>query len=283
MDFSFVDMEQIGGQAVIEGVMMKSKHKYAVCVRLPNGKIRTLKKRLKRKSRIYSAPFFRGFFVLWDTLILGIKALNWSANQQLKKEEKLTIKELILTLGLSFLFAILFFIVVPFYLTGLIVSKGILFNVVDGLLRIGVFLIYLSAISFMKDVKQLFKYHGAEHKAINCLEAGKELTVKNAKKFSTLNPRCGTSFLVIVLIISIIAFSFIISEHWYIRLGARIVLIPVIAAVSYEVLKLSARFKENIIFKALNVPGLLIQKITTKEPSAKQIEVAIYSLKGVLK
>ena len=115
------------------------------------------------------------------------------------------------------------------------------------------------------------------------LEAGKELNIKNTKKFSTVNPRCGTSFLVIVLIISIIAFSFIISEHWYIRLGARVVLIPVIAAVSYEVLKLSSRFKDNIIFKALNAPGLLIQKITTKEPSAKQIEVAITSLKAVLK
>jgi len=275
-------MQHIGGQAVIEGVMMKSKDKFAVSVRLLNGKIRTLKKRLKRKSRIYTAPFFRGFFVLWDTLILGIKALNWSANQQLGKKEKLTLKELIFTLALSFIFVILFFIIVPFYLTGLFVGKGILFNIIDGILRIGVFLVYLIAISFLKDVKQLFRYHGAEHKAINCLEAGKELNVKNCKKFSTVNPRCGTSFLVIVLVISIIAFSFIISDHWYIRLGARIILIPVIAAVSYEVLKLSAKFKDNIIFKALNFPGLLIQKITTKEPSAKQIEVAIDALKKVL-
>lgn len=276
-------MEHIGGQAVIEGVMMKSKNKYAVSVRLENGKIKTLKKRLKRKSRVYTAPFFRGFFVLWDTLVLGIKALNWSANQQLEKKEKITWKELVFTLGLSFLFVILFFIVVPFYLTGLIVAKGILFNLIDGVLRIGIFLIYLLLISFMKDVKQLFRYHGAEHKAINCLEAGKELTVKNCRKFSTVNPRCGTSFLVIVLIVSIIAFSLIISEHWYIRLGARIVLMPVIAAISYEVLKLSAKFKDNLFVRALNAPGLWIQKITTKEPTNKQIEVALVSLKDVLK
>jgi uncharacterized protein YqhQ len=276
-------MEHIGGQAVIEGVMMKNRTKYAVSVRLKNGRIKTLNKRLKRKSKIYTMPFFRGFFVLWDTLILGIKALNWSANQQLEKKEKFTIKELIFTLVLSFIFAILFFIVIPFYLTGLIVAKGILFNIIDGILRIGVFLIYLTAISFINDVRQLFRYHGAEHKAINCLEAEKELTVKNCKKFTTVNPRCGTSFLVIVLIISIIAFSFIISDAWYIRLGARIVLIPVIAAVSYEVLKLSGRFKKNIFVKALNMPGLWIQKITTKEPTDRQIEVAIKSLKAVLR
>jgi uncharacterized protein YqhQ len=277
-------MEHIGGQAVIEGVMMKSKTKYAVSVRLENGKIKTIKKRLKRKSRIYTAPFFRGFFMLWDTLILGIKALNWSANQQLDKKEKLTWKELVLTIGLSFLFVILFFIIAPFYLTGLIVaSKGILFNIIDGILRIGIFLIYLLLISLMKDVKQLFRYHGAEHKAVNCYEAGKELTVKNAKKFTTVNPRCGTSFMVIVLIISIFIFSLIISRSWFIRLGARIILIPIIAAISYEVLKLSSKFKNNRFVKALNAPGLLIQKITTKKPTKKQIEVAVTSLKAVLR
>ena len=277
-------MENIGGQAVIEGVMMKSKTKYAVSVRLENGKIKTIKKRLKRKSKIYTAPFFRGFFMLWDTLILGIKALNWSANQQLDKKEKLTWKELVFTIGLSFLFVILFFIIAPFYLTGLIIaSKGILFNIIDGILRIGVFLVYLLLISLIKDVKQLFKYHGAEHKVVNCHEAEKELTVKNAKKFTTVNPRCGTSFLVIVLVISILIFSLIISKSWFIRLGARIVLIPIIAAISYEILKLNSKFKNNRFVKALNAPGLLIQKITTKEPTNKQIEVAITSLKAVLR
>jgi uncharacterized protein YqhQ len=277
-------MENIGGQAVIEGVMMKSKTKYAVSVRLNNGKIKTIKKRLKRKSKIYTAPFFRGFFMLWDTLILGIKALNWSANQQLEKNEKLTWKELVFTIGLSFLFVILFFIIIPFYLTGFIVaSKGILFNIIDGILRIGIFLVYLLLISLIKDVKLLFKYHGAEHKAVNCHEAGKELTVKNTKKFTTVNPRCGTSFMVIVLIISIFIFSLIISKQWFIRLGARIVLIPIIAAISYEILKLSSKFKNNRFIKALNAPGLLIQKITTKEPTNKQIEVAITSLKAVLR
>ena len=282
-NFSKKNMEHIGGQAVIEGVMMKSKSKYAISVRLPKGKIKTLKKRLKRKSKIYAAPLFRGFFVLWDTLILGIKALNWSANQQLEKKEKLTMKELIFTIVLSFIFVILFFIVIPFYLTGLIVAKGILFNLIDGVLRIGIFLIYLAGISFMKDVKQLFRYHGAEHKAVNCYEAGEELTIKNAKKFTTINPRCGTSFLVIVLVISILVFSLVISDHWYVKLGARIVLIPVIAAVSYEILKISSRFKNNLIFRILNAPGLWIQRITTKEPTNKQIEIAIASLKAVLR
>ena len=276
-------MQHIGGQAIIEGVMMKSQDKYAVSVRLQNGKIKTKKQRLKKRNKLFKAPFFRGFFVLLDTLILGIKALSWSANQQLEKKEKITMKEMIFTLVISFLFVILFFIVVPFYLTGLIVGKGILFNLIDGVLRIGIFLVYISVISLMKDVKLLFKYHGAEHKAVNCYESGKELNVKNCRKFTTINPRCGTSFLVIVLAISILIFSLIITEHWYIRLGARIVLMPVIAAVSYEVLKLSSKFNKNIVFKILNAPGLWIQKITTKEPTNKQMEVAITSLKAVLK
>ncbi|MBW2965617.1 DUF1385 domain-containing protein, partial [Candidatus Woesearchaeota archaeon] len=241
------------------------------------------KHKLKRKSKIFKTPFIRGFFVLVDTLVLGIKALSWSANQQLEKKEKITMKEMILTIAASFIFAVLFFIVIPFYLTGLIVNKGILFNLIDGILRIGIFFIYLLAISLMKDVKLLFKYHGAEHKAVNCFEAKKALTIKNAKKFTTVNPRCGTSFLVIVLAISILIFSLIISDYWYIRLGARIILIPVIAAVYYEILKLSSKFKNNLIFKILNTPGLWIQKITTKEPTNKQIEVAIASLKAVLK
>ena len=274
--------EHIGGQAVIEGVMMKNKEKLAVSVRLPNGKIKTKKERLKKRKKIFQKPFLRGFFVLLDTLVIGIKSLLWSADQQLEEHEKITKKEVFLTLGFTILITVLFFIVLPFYLTGLIVGKGLWFNLIDGLIRLAMFLVYFIAISFLKDVKVLFQYHGAEHKTINCLEAKKKLTLENVKKFSTLNPRCGTSFILIVLVVSIIVFSLLHSDFWYVNLLARVLLIPVIAAVSYEILKFSAKYEKNIFMKLIIFPGLLLQRISTKEPSKKQIEVAIKSLKEVL-
>ena len=274
--------EHIGGQAVIEGVMMKNKEKLAISVRLPNGKIKTKKERLKKRRKLFTKPFLRGFFVLLDTLIIGIKSLLWSADQQLEEHEKITKKDVFLTLAFTIGITILFFIVLPFYLTGLIVGKGWIFNLIDGLIRLGMFLVYFIAISFFKDVRILFQYHGAEHKAINCLESKKRLTVENIKKFSTLNPRCGTSFILIVLTISIIIFSLLHSDFWYINLGARIVLIPVIASISYEILRFSAKYQKNPIMRLIIFPGLLLQRISTKEPNKKQIEVAVKALKSVL-
>jgi len=271
----------IGGQAVIEGVMMKTDKNMAVSVRLQNNKIKTKKEKLRRRGSWFKWPFIRGVINLYDILILGIKTLSWSANQQLDEKEKLTTFQLVLTIALSLGFGILIFIVAPFFLTTIFPVKGVLFNLIDGIIRVIILISYMLLISLMKDVKTLFKYHGAEHKVVSCYEADKKLDVKNVKKFSTLHPRCGTSFLVIVLVISIIIFSLIVGE-WYTRLFGRILLLPVVAAVSYEILKLGGKFKDNKVMKIINTPGMLIQKISTKEPTNKQIEVAITAFKTVL-
>ena len=275
-------MSDIGGQAVIEGVMLKSDTHMATAVRLPNKSIKTKKQKLKKPRKFWRVPFIRGIFQLIYILILGIKSLIWSSDQQLEKHEKITAKELTATLFISFGFAIAIFIIAPFFITKLFVSKGFFFNLIDGILRLVIFFLYLIIISISKEVRILFQYHGAEHKTIYCYEAKKPLTVKNIKKYSTLHPRCGTAFILIVLVISIIIFS-LIKGNWIVALISRIVLIPVIAGISYEILKLSAKFKHNQIIKAITYPGLMMQKLTTKEPNNKQIEVAIASLKALLK
>lgn len=276
-----MEKKLIGGQAVIEGVMMKSEKNMAVSVRLQNNKIKTKKERLRRRGSWLKWPFIRGVINLYDILILGIKTLSWSANQQLEEKEKLTTFQLVLTIVLSLGFGILIFIVAPFFLTTVFPVKGVLFNLIDGIIRVIILVGYMLVISLMKDVKTLFRYHGAEHKVVSCYEADKKLDVKNVKKFSTLHPRCGTSFLVIVLAISIIIFSFIVGP-WYTRLFGRILLLPVVASISYELLRLGGKFKDNKIMKIINAPGMLIQKISTKEPTNKQIEVAITAFKTVL-
>ena len=271
----------IGGQAVIEGVMMKTDKNMAVSVRLMNGKIRTKREHLKRRKKWFKWPFIRGVINLYDVLVLGIKTLSWSANQQLEEKEKLTRTQLALTILLSLGFGVLIFIVVPFFVTSAFPVKGFWFNLVDGIIRVFVLIVYLLLISLMSDVRQLFRYHGAEHKVVNCFEAGKNLDIKNVKKFSTLHPRCGTSFLVIVLVISILVFSFIIGP-WYIKLFGRILLLPVIASISYEILRLGGRFKDKPFMKIINAPGMWIQKMSTKEPTPRQIEVAINSFNAGL-
>ncbi|MBW2993624.1 DUF1385 domain-containing protein [Candidatus Woesearchaeota archaeon] len=273
-------MKNVGGQAVIEGVMMKTDSKMAIAIRLPNKKIKTKIQKIKKLKKLWRLPIIRGFMQLILMLIFGIKALNWSADQQMEEHEKIGLLGIILTLVLSFGFVILFFIIAPFFLTKLIIAKGVLFNIIDGILRIAIFIIYLVIISRIGDVKTLYKYHGAEHKTIHCHEAKKALTVKNIKKFSTLHPRCGTAFILIVLIISILVFS-LIRGSWQIRLFSRIILIPVITGISYEILKLSNKFKDSLFTKIITAPGLMLQKLTTKEPTNKQIEVAVKALKAL--
>lgn len=275
-------MEKAGGQAVIEGVMMRCKNKINTSVR-KGSKIISKKTILKQKNRFWKLFLIRGIFNMYEMLKTGIESLIWSAEQQSGEDEKLSKTEVSVTLLISFLFAILLFIAFPFYITRFFYDKtGILFNIIDGVIRILVFFVYLITISSMKDIKRLFQYHGAEHKVVHCYESGKSLTLENAKKFSTFHPRCGTSFLVIVFIISIIVFSCITSSKWYYKLGLRILLIPVIIGISYEILKLADKFKDNWFFRFINKPGLWIQKITTKEPTKSQIEVAIDSLKKVI-
>ena len=291
----------VGGQAVIEGVMIRGPSKYVVAVR-KNNKI-IFKKGVipKKKFTPLKLPFIRGFVNLADMLVIGIKSLMWSAEQAGGDKEKISKNELAFTIFFSIAIVILFFIALPYFLANLIgfseEKKPVLFNLIDGMIRISIFLIYIAAISFLKDVKVLFQYHGAEHKSIHCYEKGKKLNLENVKKFTTLHPRCGTSFLLIVFIVSIFVFSLLPSIalfyypnfsnlSFWIRKGilfpVRILLIPIIAGVSYEILKISDKNQNNLLFKMISLPGLWLQKITTKDPSNKQIEVAIYSLKRLL-
>ncbi len=277
-------LDVVGGQAVIEGVLMKTKNKYAIAVRLPNKKIKVKTQKIKKLPKILTLPFLRGITTLIQLLIIGLKALTWSANQQAEEEdEKISPLAMAGTLLLSFLFVIVFFIGLPFFLTKLFPIKNIFFTAVEGLLRILIFVGYVLIISLMKDVRRVFQYHGAEHMVVNAFEAGKKLTLKNIKKFTTKHPRCGTSFIFIVLIISIIVFSFIYSPHWYYKILWRILLIPVIAGISFEILKLAGKFKNNWLMKIISAPGLWIQSITTRKPTDKMIGVAVAALEKVLK
>lgn len=271
-----------GGQAVIEGVMMMRGNKVNTSVRKKN-KIISKRRTIKIKNKVSKLFFIRGIVNLFTMLKVGIESLIWSAEQQAEENEKISKVEVMFSMLMAIFFAILLFVALPLYLTKLIYSQdGMFFDVIDGIIRVLVFLLYVYLISRMKDIKRVFQYHGAEHKTVHCYESGKKLTVENVKKFSTYHPRCGTSFLVIVLIISIFVFSFITSSEWYYKFGFRIVLLPVIVGLSYEILKLADRFKDNLFFSMINKPGLWIQRITTNEPTKKQIEVAIDSLKKVL-
>tara|TARA_Y100000310_G_C20656506_1_gene802235 strand:- start:357 stop:1178 length:822 start_codon:yes stop_codon:yes gene_type:complete len=270
----------IGGQAVMEGVMLKSKKRTATAVRiLKTDKIKVKVKKNKPIPKIFKLPFVRGIYTLIDGLVAGMASLMWSSNQNLEKEEKIKKGEMTLTLIFSLLLGVGLFLGLPFLATKYIVGKGILFSLIEGLFRVGLFIGYLAIISFSKDVQRLFQYHGAEHKVVNCYELGKKVTIRNVKKYSTQHARCGTSFIFIVLIISIIVFSFITIGWW--RIAWKLVLIPVIAGVSYEILKLENRFKGRFWISFLIWPGMTLQRITTKEPDNKQIEVAMKAFEKV--
>jgi len=286
-------MENIGGQAVIEGVMMKSRKGWTVAVRGPKGDIHVKKEVLKKIPRIFRLPVLRGTVALYQALAIGIKALEFSAQKAYEEEDEKPSNPL--TMGLTIIVAILlgiaFFIVLPLYATKLLgaflpsVSKSsLLFNLIDGVIRIILFLIYLSAVGTWKEMRRVFEYHGAEHKVIHAYENKKELTLQEIKDYSPHHPRCGTSFLLIVMVISILTFS-LIPQTWSFlnKFLSRLVLIPVIAGLSFEILKLSSRMKTNPLINIFIQPGLLLQNLTTREPDDNQIEVAIRALKEVLK
>jgi len=289
----------IGGQAVIEGVMIRGPKHYVVAVR-KNKKIIVKKEKIKiRKGKFYKLPMVRCFYNLVDMLVIGMKTLLWSAEQQAgKNDEKISKTEMTVTILISIIFAIGIFMVLPYFVTNLIgfyeETRPFLFNLIDGIFRIGVFLLYIAVISLMKDVKILFQYHGAEHMSIHCYENGKKLDISNIKRFSTLHPRCGTAFIMIVLVVAILTFSIItpiilsifpqlLNFNPFLRRTIlfliRISLLPLIAGISYEFLKYSAKHENNPIMKILIWPGLLMQKITTKKPNKKQIEVAMEAVK----
>ena len=273
----------IGGQAVIEGVLIKNKNKISIAVRKNNDKIIVKNEKIKIKDT--NIPFLRGIINLIVILYIGIKALNYSSNVNLEKEEKLSWKELFFSLILAIGFGLLIFKLIPLLVANFIDQKAginnILFNIIDGLVKIGLFVAYVYIISLSKDVKRVFQYHGAEHKAVACYEDEKELNVKNVQKFSTVHNRCGTTFIFLVLFLSIIVYTFIPKDFSILtKFSLRILLLPVIAGIGYEVLRLGAKFK---FMKIFIYPGLWIQRITTQEPDNKQVEVAIMAVKSALK
>ena len=290
-----VDM-LIGGQAIIEGVMMRSLSGYSIAVRKPDGGISIKKDHLASIAKKYpflKFPVLRGSVALIQSLILGYQALNYSASVAVEGEEgggeELSNWAIFVTLALSLVLGVGFFILAPLGITNLIrhylmPSMGnMVYNVIDGVLRALFFFVYLLSISFMKEIQRLFQYHGAEHKTVFTFEANEELNVENARTKSTLHPRCGTSFLLFVMAISIGVFAMIPSTAGFaIKFGARVVLIPLIAGLAYEVIRFSARHLNNGFCRALVTPGLWLQKITTSEPDDKQLEVAIVALKEAL-
>ena len=290
----------IGGQAVLEGIMMKHNEEYAVAVRKPDGEISEKKEKyhsIVKWKVLTTTPFIRGVFNFIDSMVIGIKTLTYSASfyeEEEEKEEVLTEeavkkkekKEKLLmgaTVAFSVVAAVAIFMVLPYFLTsflkGLIPSYQVR-TVIEGLVRIGIFVLYVLLISRMEDIQRTFMYHGAEHKCINCIEHGLPLTVENVRKSSRQHKRCGTSFLFLVLAISIVLLLLIRVDSAVMRVVVRILLLPVIAGISYEVLKLAGR-SDNILINLISSPGLAIQKLTTKEPDDDMIEVAIRAVEAV--
>jgi uncharacterized protein YqhQ len=284
----------IGGQAVLEGVMMRAPRSLAIAVRRPTGEIVVRKEEVVPLSERYplvKLPVVRGAVAMFSSLVVGIKALNFSANEAMVEEgeEKQELSSWAMggTMAVAFGFGILLFFIMPLYMTKLLVpyigQSNIVFNLVDGVIRVIVFLLYIWSISRMSDIQRVFQYHGAEHMSIFAFEAGDELTVDNVRKYSRLHPRCGTSFLLIVMLVSIVIFS-LIPKLWpfYLKAGSRVILLPLIAGVSYEFLKWSAKNDQASLVKLIIAPGLSLQKLTTRVPDDSQLEVAIRSMEEAL-
>ena len=289
-----VDM-LIGGQAVIEGVMMRSLTGYSVAVRQPDGGVAIRKDKLVSITQKYpflKFPVLRGSVVLIQSLILGIRALNFSASASSDGkdgEPEISNAAIAGSMGLALVLGLALFVLVPLGATNLIrhylwpEMGNFVYNLIDGIFRAVIFFGYIISISLMDEIKRVFMYHGAEHKTVYTFEANEALTVDNARTKSTLHPRCGTSFLLFVMAISIIVFSLVPSTaHFTIKFGARVVLLPLIAGLAYEVIRFSARHLSNPVCKVLITPGLWLQRITTKEPDDRQLEIAIIALKEAL-
>ncbi|MFX4262674.1 DUF1385 domain-containing protein [Pelotomaculum propionicicum] len=281
---------QYGGQAVIEGVMMRGPDRRAVAVRKPDQSILVDEKEvgsITKRVPFLKWPFVRGVIVLIESLVMGIEALSFSASQATDdEEEQLTAKEIIITIILSLGLAILLFAVIPTAAAHLLIKiapGSLVQNFIEGFFRIAVFLIYVVAIGRLEDIKRVFQYHGAEHKVINAFEAGDELVVERVQRYKTLHPRCGTSFLLIVIVISILIFSLLGQQVLWWRILSRVLLLPVVAGISYELVKLSGKYATAPLCRVLIAPGMWLQKLTTNPPDDGQVEVAISAFKAVLK
>ena len=278
----------IGGQAVIEGVMMRGPKDVAVAVRKADGSIDVDVKSvnsLAERYPILKKPLLRGVVALVESLVMGMKALSYSAQVSGDEEERMDDKEMALTIAVSAGLAIVLFIAIPTWSMRFLqqwTANSLTLNLAEGFLRMGIFLAYISAISSMEDIQRVFKYHGAEHKTIFTYEAGMPLTVENVRRFPRLHPRCGTNFLMIVMLISIFVFAFLGWPSLWERIASRILLMPVVAGVSYEIIRYAGRHDKDPLIHRLILPGLLLQKLTTREPEDEMIEVAIASVKAVL-
>lgn len=291
----------IGGQAVLEGIMMKNQDMYSVAVRRPDGGIELKVEEYTGKaagSKWKKLPFIRGVFQFVDSLILGIKCLNYSAEIYAQEDVEDTALDRVgdklfgdrtedvatgLAVAFSLVIAVGLFMVLPYFLAQLlakVVANDTLLALFEGIIRLLIFVLYVTLISLMKDIRRLYQYHGAEHKCINCIEKGKILNIENVKRSSRQHKRCGTSFLLFVMLVSVILFFFIRVEQPVLRVAVRILLIPVIAGISYEIIRLAGR-SENILVRVISAPGLWLQKLTTKEPDEDMIEVAIAAVEAV--
>ncbi len=295
---------KIGGQAVLEGIMMKGPDRTAVVIRKPKGDMHIKIAPIQKPSPWRKVPIVRGILIFLEALITGTKTLLYSAEVleaaggvEEYEEDKLTSwleKKfgekgafnimIYFSVVLAVLFTVVIFIILPTWFVnifGRVTSNEIILNLLEGLLRIAMFVAYVAAISKMKDIKTVFQFHGAEHNCIHCYENGLELTVENCSKFETLHPRCGTSFLMFVMVISLLLFSLLGWPNLLVRISSRLVLVPFIAGLSYELLRFAGK-GDSLIIKILSIPGLALQKLTTKKPEEKQLEVAIAALKAVL-
>lgn len=276
----------IGGQAVIEGVMMRGPEYVATAVREPSGEISVKTERVSSIMQRYpllKKPMLRGVVALAESLILGLKSLSYSAQRAGDEGEELSDKEIILTMLFSLGLAVVLFVIIPTAAAKYIhtaISDPVWLNLAEGALRMLIFLAYVYGISRMKDIQRVFQYHGAEHKTIHAYEAGVPLTVENVQRYTTLHPRCGTAFLLIVMIVSILMFSFLGWPDLWERILSRIVLLPVVAGISYEIIRFAGRSKSKVTQIAI-LPGLWLQKLTTREPDDSQVEVAIQALEAV--
>lgn len=285
----------IGGQAVLEGVMMRAPNSYCVAVRKPDGEVVTEEgdaKRLSEKSKFWALPVVRGVGTLGQAMSLGMKALNFSAKHAVEEEEGEEQKEmpgwmLALNVVLSLGFFIFLYKFIPLVVTGEIQDRvGWLdnqagFSLVEGGIRLGIFLAFLFAISRMRDIRRVFEYHGAEHKVVFNYEEGTPVNVENAQKFQTFHPRCGTSFLMVVMLVSIIVYAFVPLEGFAFQFAARLALLPVIMGVSYEVIRFVAKRQGSLLALAV-APGLWLQRVTTKPPADDQVEISIRALDGAM-
>ena len=284
---------RVGGQAIMEGVLMRSPNFWGMAVRTPAGDLDLRAERFRsitRKSRLFRLPIIRGALSLGETLWLGMKALTLSTNIALGEEQELSKKEIAGTLIFALVLGFGLFLAAPVLgtkglgsLLGASIENPVLFNLVEGVIRIAIFIAYLLGITMIsKDIKRFFAYHGAEHKAIKVFERGEELVPENARKLDTSHVRCGTSFVLYVLVLSILAFSLLGVEGWLYMLASRVVVIPLVAGIAFEFIMYSARNQENALVRALVWPGLQMQRLTTREPSDDMVEVAMASLKKVL-